>query len=143
MESSKQEGKKGISKLIFITIAVIIIVIAAVVIYNLSSTPSTTTPVQISPTKLSIATGAIGGTMYYKDGVLSIVINKYVNGVTVVPEATAGGVQIIQLVNQGLAEMGSATATAVALAWNGTSPWFNQTFKNIRGIFVCEINYFH
>jgi len=142
LENSKQEGKKGNSKTILVVTAVVIIAIVAVAAYYLS-TPTTTTPVQTGPTKLSIATGAIGGTMYYKDGVLSIVINKYVNGVTVVPEATAGGIAIIQLVDQGLSELGSATAITTAFAWNGTSPWFNQTYKNIRGIFVCEVNYFH
>ncbi|MEM3365468.1 MAG: TAXI family TRAP transporter solute-binding subunit [Candidatus Methanomethyliaceae archaeon] len=142
MENSKNESKKGISKAILAVVAVIIIAVAAAAVYYMS-TPSTTTPAQTGPTKLSIGTGAIGGTMYYKDGVLSIVINKYVNGVTVVPEATAGGIQIIQLVDQGLAELGSATSITAALAWNGTSPWFNQTYRNLRGIFVCEINYFH
>ncbi|MEM0314271.1 MAG: hypothetical protein QXQ41_06965, partial [Candidatus Bathyarchaeia archaeon] len=92
MENSKNESKKGISKAILAVVAVIIIAVAAAAVYYMS-TPSTTTPAQTGPTKLSIGTGAIGGTMYYKDGVLSIVINKYVNGVTVVPEATAGGIQ--------------------------------------------------
>ncbi len=94
--------------------------------------------------RLVFASGAKTGAYYPLAGVLSKVINDYAGYINFSVAETAGSLENIEQINQGLAQLAIAQTDTLDYAYHGTETWTKEPATNMRSLLnlypeVCQI----
>jgi len=113
-------------KVIYIVI-IVIVLIAAILFYSFRDNSE-------SEKQLTIGGSNPGGTAYIVGTAYAQIINKYVPGVNVTHEVTAGGKENIELTSSGETDFGCGMSAFLYEAYNGMGNYKEDARENLCGI---------
>ena len=90
----------------------------------------------------AIGTASAVGGFYLIGGGISSIVNKYVEGLTLSPQVTAGSVDNVRLLDNYEVELISLASTTCYKAVNGLEP-FQKKYENMNGLFNYTIGADH